>query len=73
MPLVLTAPEAALSEATALSYAVLTALLVATVVLLSLLTASDLVTPELLKILFDVDEVLIGNAVSAPAPNKQTQ
>lgn len=32
-----------------------------------------LITPELLKILFDVDEVLIGNAVSAPAPNKQTQ
>lgn len=32
-----------------------------------------LITPELLKILFGVDEVLIGNAVSAPAPNKQTQ
>lgn len=32
-----------------------------------------LITPELLKILFDVDEVLIGNAVSASAPNKQTQ
>lgn len=32
-----------------------------------------LITPELLKILFDVDEVLIGNAVAAPAPNKQTQ
>lgn len=32
-----------------------------------------LITPELLKVLFEVDEVLIGNAVSAPAPNKQTK
>lgn len=32
-----------------------------------------LITPELLKALFEVDEVLIGNAVSAPAPNKQAK
>ena len=32
-----------------------------------------LLTPELLKILFDVDEIIIGNAVAAPAPNKQTK
>ena len=31
-----------------------------------------LITLDLLKILFEVDEVIIGNAVSAPAPNKQT-
>lgn len=32
-----------------------------------------LITPELLKILFDVEEVIIGEAVAAPAPNKQTK
>ncbi|MDK4544765.1 hypothetical protein QG085_04865 [Kingella kingae] len=32
-----------------------------------------LITPELMKIIFDVDEVIIGNAVAAPAPNKQTK
>lgn len=32
-----------------------------------------LLTPELLKILFDVDDIIIGNAVTAPAPNKQTK
>ena len=32
-----------------------------------------LITPDILKILFEVDEVIIGNAVSAPAPNKQTK
>ncbi len=32
-----------------------------------------LITPELMKIIFDVDEVIIGNAVSTPAPNKQTK
>lgn len=32
-----------------------------------------LITPELMKVIFDVDEVIIGNAVSAPAPNKQTK
>lgn len=32
-----------------------------------------LITPELMKIIFDVDEVIIGEAVSAPAPNKQTK
>lgn len=31
-----------------------------------------LITLDLLKILFEVDEVVIGNAVFAPAPNKQT-
>ena len=31
-----------------------------------------LITLDLLKILFEVDDVVIGNAVSAPAPNKQT-
>lgn len=32
-----------------------------------------LITPELMKVIFDVDEVIIGNAVSTPAPNKQTK
>ncbi|XXQ69001.1 hypothetical protein ACKLNO_03850 [Neisseriaceae bacterium B1] len=32
-----------------------------------------LITPELMKVIFDVDEVIIGNAISAPAPNKQTK
>lgn len=32
-----------------------------------------LITPELMKIIFDVDEVIIGNAVATPAPNKQTK
>lgn len=32
-----------------------------------------LITPELLKVLFEVDEVLIGQAVAAPAPNKQSK
>lgn len=32
-----------------------------------------LITPELMKTLFEVDEIIIGNAVSTPAPNKQTR
>lgn len=32
-----------------------------------------LITPELMKIIFEVDEVIIGEAVAAPAPNKQTK
>lgn len=32
-----------------------------------------LITPKLMEIIFDVDEVIIGNAVAAPAPNKQTK
>ncbi len=32
-----------------------------------------LITPELMKIIFEVDEVIIGEAVSVPAPNKQTK
>lgn len=32
-----------------------------------------LITPELMKMLFEVDEIIIGNAVSTPAPNKQTK
>ena len=32
-----------------------------------------LITLDVMKILFDVDEIIIGNAVAAPAPNKQTK
>lgn len=35
--------------------------------------AHKIITPELMKMLFEVDEIIIGNAVSAPAPNKQSK